>query len=406
MNSIERVKAALHFGGPDRVPVYRAGLGDVLPLVMLPPKRWRPGHAEDEEGLFPYIGDEQFVRLGLWKWQKPAWAKAPEYRKWMTLSRREIDEWGVTWKRDGKIATIGHPEKPALSDWESYGRYLGRYNPDPTDADRYRLFVRIARIFGRNRYRMGILGDLGPFSEAANIRGFNNFLIDHRKNPEQLRKLLSHLTDFYLKAMDMWVACGARPHGFILYDDLADQHRPFMSPALFAEFYEPVFRTLIDAAHSMGCEMHLHCCGKMDALIPIFIGWGLDALELDSPRMTGYADLALFRGRIMMWGCVNIQTIYPRGTAEECRREVWHMVRNLGTERGGFGAYLYPQPNHIGVPKQNIRAFERGLKEYGVYRDIPASWWDDPVTERWEDDLVPPLPRSEPVERRFSLPRK
>jgi hypothetical protein len=46
------------------------------------------------------------------------------------------------------------------------------------------------------------------------------------------------------------------------------------------------------------------------------------------------------------------------------------MIKNLGTPRGGFGAYFYPQPHHIQVPKANIRAFERGLKKYGDYSRI------------------------------------
>ncbi len=392
MNSIQRVKAAIHFTGPDRVPVFIPGLADVAPLVPLPPKKWRPGYAEDEEGLFPYIGDDLFVRFGLWRWKRPKWAKAPRFTNWMSIFREEIDEWGVIWGRDGKAASIGHPIRPALADWSRYDEYVARYDPDPADRSRYRFFAAASRILARRRYRMAILDNLGPFSLASNIRGFNDFLIDHRKNPQQLRRLLGRLTRYYCAAIDAWVASGAAPHGFLIYDDLADQQRPFMNPALFAEFYEPVFQPIIEHAHRLGCEVHLHSCGNIDSLIPLLIEWGLDALELDSPRMTGYQNLAPFRGMIMMWGCVNIQTIYPRGTPEECEREVWHMVRNLGTKEGGFGAYFYPQPNHIGVRKDNIRAFSRGLKAYGVYRSIPASWWDDPLPGTWESDVVPPLP--------------
>ncbi len=94
----------------------------------------------------------------------------------------------------------------------------------------------------------------------------------------------------------------------------------------------------------------------------------------------------------MFWGCVNIQTIYSQGTVDECEKEVWHMVRNLGTPEGGFGAYFYPQPGHINVHKRNINAFKKGLKKYSVYGKIPESWWETPVPEEWEDDIVPEIP--------------
>lgn len=95
---------------------------------------------------------------------------------------------------------------------------------------------------------------------------------------------------------------------------------------------------------------------------------------------------------------MNIQSIYSQGTPEECEREVWHMVRNLGTKEGGFGAYFYPQPDVIKVSRKNIRAFEMGLKKYSVYSEIPAHWWDYPVVSEWKADVVPPLPLMDPIE--------
>jgi hypothetical protein len=138
----------------------------------------------------------------------------------------------------------------------------------------------------------------------------------------------------------------------------------------------------------------LHCCRKVDKIIPILIDAGLDAIEFDSPRMTGYNDLRPFRGKIMMWGGVNIQSIYTRGTPEQVEREVWHMVRNLGTKEGGFGAYFYPTPTYIKVPSKNIKAFLKGLRKYGDYSEIPEEWWDYPVPEIWNDMEVPPTPSS------------
>ena len=195
-----------------------------------------------------------------------------------------------------------------------------------------------------------------------------------------------------MQAAQKWVKYGADPHGFVIFDDLADQTRPFLSPAMFKEFYEPVFRTIFAEVHNLGREIHLHSCGKIDALLPMLLEWGLDAIQLDSPRQTGYPALAPFRGRIMIWGDVNIQTIYTRGTPAEVEREVWHMVRNLGTPEGGFGAYFYPQVRHIRVPQANIKAFERGVKKYGQYAKIPAQWWTHPTPEQWEDNVAPPLP--------------
>ena len=91
---------------------------------------------------------------------------------------------------------------------------------------------------------------------------------------------------------------------------------------------------------------------------------------------------------------VNIQSSYVHRTPEEFEREVWHMVRNLGTKEGGFGAYFYPTPRVLKTPRKNIKAFEKGIEKYGKYENIPENWWDYPVEEEWNQDEVPPLPPS------------
>lgn len=388
MNSIERVKAAIYFNNPDRVPTYNLVSGDLLPLPMVMPKNWRPGWGEGEEGLFPYV-------RGAYNWERPEWANNnPLYEgeNWRKIPHQEIDLWGCIWNQSGKNDTIGHPGRASLPSWDDYNDYMAKYTPDPTDKSMYTVALDLKRRLGQDKYRAVILNCLGPSDVAANMRGFSNFLVDHAKHPQELKILLENITEYQVQCMRMSKKIGLDPHGFFMYNDLGEQNGPFVSPRTFQEFYKPVLGRLYDEAHSLKCEFHHHCCGKIDKILPHMIEWGLDAIEFDSPRMTGYPALQKFRGKIMMWGCINIQTIYPFGTPEEVEREVWHMVRNLGTKEGGFGAYFYPQIKDLLVPRKNVRAFEKGLKKYGNYENIPEIWWDYPLQEEWKDDVVPPLP--------------
>ncbi|TFG02679.1 MAG: hypothetical protein EU542_04455 [Promethearchaeota archaeon] len=396
MKSVERVKAATKFSEPDKVPIWRAGSGDLYGMSMIPPADWKPGHEEDEMGLFPHAFDNAIIQAGLWKWDKPDWAKNnPKYEgmKWLEQVREEIDIWGCIWERRGDASSMGHPGRPSLPDWGSLDDYLERHTPDPFDKSQYSpFFMERVNSVAKNKYRACELGFLGPLQIAANMRGFTNFLIDHKRNPDKVRYLLEYLTEWNIENMDAWIKYGAKPHSFILVEDLGTQQGPFMNPKQFEKFYKPVYETIYKAAHDRGCDVVQHCCGKIDAILPLLIDWGLDAIELDSPRMTGYNDLRKFRGKIMFWGCVNIQSIYPRGTPEECEREVWHMIRNLGTPNGGYGAFFYPTPHHLKVPQENVSGFIKGLKKFGTYRKIPLEWWDYPIAEQWQDHIVPPLP--------------
>lgn len=392
MNSFERTRASLKFSCPDKVPVFKGAKGDIIAGFSVPSKNWNPGWKETEKGLFPHFYSQ------LMNWDEPDWVRTdPKFKdgNWVKFfPRQEIDEWGRYWNMSIK-GDIGHPGKPSLPDWINLEEYLGNNTPDMDEVSRYEISKQIISNYGKNKYVIFNLG-LGPLDIGAGIRGFSNFLIDHKRHPIELQKLLTHLTDYFIKYMKCTFKHGLNPHGFFLLDDLGEQHGPFFSKKTFEKFYEPVYRPIIEEAHLLGCELILHCCGKVDKLIPSFINWGLDAIEFDSPRMSGYQDLSPFRGKISIWGCVNIQSIYPYGTPEECEREVWHMIRNLGTKNGGFTAYYYPQPNVIRVPPENITAYDEGLKNYGDYSKINPKWWKTPVPLNWknriEQDIVPPLP--------------
>jgi len=208
MNSVERVNAAIYFSGPDKVPVINFGKAnsDVFPLVTLPSKDWKPGHAEDEIGLFPHFS--------IFEWETPEWARDPKYKNWKKLPREEIDEWGCIWDRDGTGSTMGHPGRPSLTDWSNLDKYLERYTPDPEDKNRYSIFIKSSESVRGKKYLMGLLGPEAPFMAASNMRGFKNFLIDHRRNPDKVKLLLAHLTEYFVKNMKTWVKYGGHPDGF------------------------------------------------------------------------------------------------------------------------------------------------------------------------------------------------
>ncbi len=387
MLPLERVKAALNFNSPDKVPVFNLIAGDVLPLLLTVSKKWKPGWNEGEEGIFPHV-------RGSYNWDRPQWAKMPDFEgnKWRNIPHEEIDEWGSIWNMKGNDGNMGHPGRAVLLDWKDYDDHISKYTPEADDPSRYQIGLTLKKKFNKDHYLMLIPPTFGPSQTVSGLRGFNTYLIDHQKYPKYLKKALDWVAEYHVDLLKSSFKYGLNPHGIFLVDDLGEQKGPFFGPKMFRKHYESSYRRIIEESHALGVEVHLHCCGKIDPLIPVLTEWGIDAIELDSPRMSGYSDLYPNRGKIMFWGCVNIQSIYTQGTPEETEREVWHMVRNLGTKNGGFGAYFYPQPGDIKAPFTNIKAFQRGLDKYGVYHKIPKHWWDYPVIQEWKDNEVPNLP--------------
>lgn len=388
MNSRERIQTALKFTKPDKVPIFDMVSGDLMPLPIVHSKKWRPGWNEGEEGLFPHV-------RGAYNWERPDWAiENPEYQgnNWRKIKHEEIDQWGCIWNMKGNDQDMGHPGRPSLPNWDDFENYISKYTPDASEESRYEPALQLRNMVENDRYFTLNLVSHGPSQVVAAMRGFNTYLIDHKKHPKELKRALQVVADYHVDIMRYSQKYGLKADGIWVVDDLGEQKGPFFSARTFNNLYEDSYRTIIDEAHNLDLDVHLHCCGKIDPLLEPLIKWGLDAIELDSPRMSGYNDLRPYRGKIMFWGCVNIQSIYTQGTPDEVEREVWHMMRNLGTKNGGFGAYFYPTPRDIRASRKNIKAFKQGLKRFGTYEKIPDHWWNAPISEEWENDKVPPLP--------------
>jgi len=388
LNSKERVKAALNFKKPDKIPVFNVLKGDIASLLITNAENWKPGWIEREKGLFPY-------GISPMSWEKPDWAyENPKFEgsNWKKIPHEEVDEWGRIWSFKGRDIDKGHPGRPSITKIEEIDDYSLIYDLDPSDKSRYEPSIGLKKKYAEDLYYLLHLKDHGPCQLTSGLLGFANFLIYHKKYPTELKRLLYRITDFHAKTIEYSFKYGLNPDGFMLTDDLGEQNGPYFSPTVFEQYYKNAYKPIFDKAHEYGAEVHMHSCGKIDKLLPYLIEWGLDAVELDSPRMSSYPDLEPYRGKIFFWGCVNIQSIYVHSTPEEVEREVWHMMRNLGTKNGGYGAFFYPTPKVLKTPRKNIRAFQQGIEKFGDYSKIPSHWWNYPVCKEWKDNEVPELP--------------
>jgi hypothetical protein len=353
MNSKERVKRALTFNKPDRVPIFNPPADDVFALLSMPSKSWQP----NEKGVFPHI-DGFTTRVSNYKWKRPEWAE----ERWWRFGHEEIDDWGCYWNKKALDSTMGHPGRPAIDTWDKLDQWEG---PNITDRGIYELFGRGAKQRVKQYKAVILHGGQFIFTRASILRGFSNFLIDHLKNPQKVHQLISKITEVFLKNLEMWMEY--KPDGVLVYDDLGTQQGLYFRPELFKKFYAAPYKKLINFAHNHDCGFHLHSCGNIGELIPTLIDIGVESLELDSPHQTGFDKLIEYQGIIPFWACVNIQSIYPNGTPGEIEQEVKHMIQTFSTPHGGFLAYFYPQPKAIQVPNENITAFYNALKKWGNY---------------------------------------
>lgn len=363
MKSKERVKRALTFDKPDHIPIFKMSFkppfNDVFPLVPLPQQSWQP----NEKNLYPHFISDLIFKLRLYRWKRPDWAP----KDWRKRAREEVDQWGCYWDRRENDITMGHPGRPVIETWDQLESWEG---PDLTDPKMFSLFNLLSKPFFR-KYKMATIHEIiYIMNRVSMIRGFTNTLIDHRRNPKQLHQLIKKVTDIFMDHVEM-IVTEFKPDGIWACDDLGTQQAPFFSAEIFKKFYAGPYKRIIDYLHDHDCAFHLHSCGNIGDLIPTLIDIGVDALEFDSPRLTGFERLLDFRGKLPFWACVNIQTVYPNGTPDEVEEEVKEMIRTFSTQDGGFLSCFYADTHVINVPKENVKAYYKAVKKWGKY---PLDW--------------------------------
>jgi hypothetical protein len=97
----------------------------------------------------------------------------------------------------------------------------------------------------------------------------------------------------------------------------------------------------------------------------------MDAVQFDSPNMTGIEFDAQFQGKICFHMVPDIQKIYPFASVTELENEIKLMISKLG-QNGGLIIRDYMNARKVlHVPEANYRALPQLVKKWGQY---PLAW--------------------------------
>jgi len=177
--------------------------------------------------------------------------------------------------------------------------------------------------------------------------------------------LLNRLADIAIDAIDRLAEVGV--HGIMSCDDWGLQDRPMLSPAIFAQYWKPVYHRVYHHAHERGLLTFLHSCGHIADLLPHFIEAELDVIQMDQQENMGVDNLAeRFGGKICFWCPVDIQNTMVKGTVDEVRAYARHLIDAFGKYNGGFIAQWYASPQAVNHSPEKIEAMAREFVEYGA----------------------------------------
>lgn len=216
-----------------------------------------------------------------------------------------------------------------IEDWEDADAFYASF-PDP---DSPALIIE-----GKEKDGRYLLGRWWYcyFERLWSLRGMENALTDFYLYPEEVHKLFSKLTEFYLRIMERAKA-ELDIDGFFVSDDIGTQTAPFFSLEIFQEFFKPYYKKLIDKAHELGTHFWLHSCGNIELFLPEFIEIGLDVIHpIQRNTMNERGIAEKFGDHICILAGVDVQYLMAFGTPEEVREEIQFLRETYTNPKGRF----------------------------------------------------------------------
>lgn len=235
--------------------------------------------------------------------------------------------------------------------------------PDPAkylDREESRRQVNSAPI---DRIKMGILWS-AHFQDACAAFGMEQAMMTMLSNPDMFRAVIDRITDFYLKANEIFYeSTKGMLDSVLIGNDFGSQTCLMVDPDTLRDYVFPGTKKLIEQAKSYGLIVMHHSCGSIFPIIQDLSDLGADIIhpiqalanEMDAPNLKKH-----FTGKVAFCGGIDAQNLLVNGNPEEVAKKVLELKELFPT-----GLIISPSHEAIlpDIPPANIMAMFNAIKQ-------------------------------------------
>jgi len=327
MKSRERVKRAIKFMTPDRVPISHA----ILPAAQIKyGKRLdeilESVHEDFGWHLLPDMNRKDFP---------------PLYKGGMNR-----DEFGTVW-HVAHEGVCGIPVEWPLADWDAYEHY--KWPVFSAGPPSHRLYSGHMAGKSEDYYARGAW--ITFFETMQQLRGMENLFMDLALDDKRVYRLRDDLLEFNLQWIDRWLEY--EYDGLHFADDWGGQNALLVRPQLWRSFFKPCYEKMFGKVKAAGMDVHFHTDGQVRDIIGDLIDIGVDVLNCQSEVIGQDYLKKNFAGRVTFRTDIDRQRILPFASPQKLKEYIFRLFSDLGTPDGGIIACGEIGPD---TPLENIRA--------------------------------------------------
>jgi hypothetical protein len=367
MTPKERMRAALDFTGPDRVPIGETGIDYTITEAALGrPTLYRAKWREYQ---------------ALWEGRRDEFVESCK-RDLVALARYFEHDFVPVFPVPPRGRPVARPEFLAEYTWRTPDGRVYRYSPHSEghaflvdapevtlddledrvvelDTSELEVVRHVVAELGETHFILGRLpSGLFPLGKYP----IERLLVGMIDQPALIHRIIEVEAGASYQVAAQLLDAGC--DGIIELDDVAGNDGPFMSPRMFREFIFPHLKAFCDLAHSRGKYFVKHTDGNMWPLLDMLVEAGVDGWHGIQPSigMTLPRLQERYGGRFCFFGGVDLDTLI-RGTPEAIEREVQTAVESAPPQ----GGLVLTSSNTlmVGVPFENYLTMREAARRYG-----------------------------------------
>jgi uroporphyrinogen decarboxylase len=237
------------------------------------------------------------------------------------------DEWGCTF-HNIQAGVIGEVKDPLIKDWDEDVKkvHVPRewLTIDPDAVNR--------QCAASDKFMLG--GPCPrPFEQLQFLRSTVDLYMDLMDPPKAMLDFVHQMHQFYTELLITWAKTDV--DGLRFMDDWGSQRVLLIKPALWREFFRPMYAEYAQIAHSYGKKLFMHSDGHILSIYPDLVEIGIDAVNSQIFCM-GIENLRPFAGKITFWGEIDRQHLLVDATPEQVDLAVRDVYANLWANGGCF----------------------------------------------------------------------
>ena len=361
MTDRERWDAIFGYRPFDRLPVYYFGQWAETT------ERWRREGWREGESIWDATGMDRDWEAGMWDVHGLVRNKVAPLFEGDTVIEESADH-RVVRRMDGSVVNerkdggsipqvLTHALEPTREAWAAFRKRLDPGDPTRRPAD---WRERARELNGRSHMTPFLAGSLYGWPRAW--MGMERLSLLMYDDPALFESIIAHVADFFMEVNGP-VLDECRFDFAYFFEDCCFSNGPMFSPDVYHRHFHKHYRRMVDFYHRKGVKyVLLDSDGKVDALLPSWLGSGIDILfpiEVGTWKADPVALRKRFGRDLRMFGGVNKHVIAEGEAA--VRRELRRLEPLVNA--GGF----VPIPDHRIPPNVSLEAFRAYVR---VFKEI------------------------------------